>query len=682
VVTGNRVWLRAIVIRAVICGATCLGVLSYCIDVRSLLPGNSTVPRLSEEHASADPGWPHLRGPRYDAQSADTGLVDSWPSEGPPILWNREIGCGYSALIAVGSRVYTQTQNLTDQTVLALDAVTGQTIWQHRYGWPYEPGGMYPGPRATPTWANGRVYFSGPDGLVGCLRASDGQPLWSINVLQQFDGRGADFGYACSPLVEDGKVILPVGGTTAAVAALNAEDGTVVWTSGAAPASYCSAIPITFRGNRQVVAFLQNELTGFDLHTGQLLWQQSYPHGYNEHAAFPLYAEPYLRTMQPFRAGSDLFELVDVERASEASERAGCRLKTVRHDPQMSNDVASSVLVDGHVYGFDIRGAQPSRHRSSRGAFRCMDFKTGETRWSSDRLGQATIAVADGRLILLDDRGEIVLVRVNSERYEELARANIFPGEVCWTAPSLHRNCLYVRSPTRAACVYLGNPEVLSVHQKATANAARSVSVPLQLDWLIGDEREFPFELPDLEELLMWYLCSLGVIATSGVIATGIRAICQFGLGNTAHKPVQAAFWLGVLILGIAATPLGNHYSSRFVFTWPVSLFGVHQIALAAVLWSKQPGRGNVSAWIGAAGVACFAIACFAYYGLTRRFSLAPAWYYLATFLAGWPLAVPAARKALKSGRLLNHVVWLSVSFSLYFWVTGGVMIWRAAVRR
>ena len=266
-----------------------------------------------------------------------------------------------------------------------------------------------------------------PRTAVGCLRAADGQQLWTVNVIRQFGGRGADFGYACSPLVEDGKVILPVGGRSAAVVALDAENGGKPCGHRAdMPASYCSAMPITFHGTRQVVAFLQNDLAGFDLKSGRLLWQQSYSSGYDEHAAFPLYDEPYLRTMRPFRAGSDLYVIEVAPPESNARDESGYRLRLVRHDPQMSNDVASSVLVAGCVYGFDIQGAQTNPQRPSRGMFRCIDFKTGKTLWSSDRPGQATIAVADGKLLLFNDRGELLLVRANPQRYEELARTEVF----------------------------------------------------------------------------------------------------------------------------------------------------------------------------------------------------------------------------------------------------------------
>ena len=128
------------------------------------------------------------------------------------------------------------SRSRAQQSVLALDADTGRTIWEQEYTWPYQAAGMFPGPRATPTWSDGRIYYAAPNGLVGCLDAADGHPLWSVNVMQKFKGRGVTFGYACSPVVEDGKVILPVGGESASVVALDAKTGATRWASGSAPA--------------------------------------------------------------------------------------------------------------------------------------------------------------------------------------------------------------------------------------------------------------------------------------------------------------------------------------------------------------------------------------------------------------------------------------------------------------
>lgn len=155
--------------------------------------------------------WPFIRGTNFDGHSQETGLLDEWPKAGPPVLWTRELGQGYSAFIAWEDRIATQYQTLAGQFVVCLEADTGKTLWQYRYDWPHETAGVYPGPRATPTYAAGRIYFAAPNGLIGCLAADDGKLMWSRNPTVELQGRGTDFGYSCSPTVIDGRVFLPIG---------------------------------------------------------------------------------------------------------------------------------------------------------------------------------------------------------------------------------------------------------------------------------------------------------------------------------------------------------------------------------------------------------------------------------------------------------------------------------------
>ena len=312
------------------------------------------LPMSQNAHGEA-PGladWPHLRGPNYDGVSRQTGLVDAWPPGGPPILWTCDLGQGYSGFLVVAGRLYTQFQTRTGMYAICLDAETGAEVWRQRLDWPWQPGGNYPGPYATPTWSAGALYYATPTGLVGCLDASTGRERWAANVCQKFKGRGTEFGYAATPLVEDGKVILPVGGPGASVVALDAATGSTVWAAGDDPASYCPAYPITFRGRRLVVGLLCNSLVAHDLTTGERLSRQELSAGYDEHSAWPLYAEPHLFIASPFRLGSSLYRLEDT--------KAGNTLKPVWVNRELSNDVCSSVLVDGHIYGFDLRELQAS----------------------------------------------------------------------------------------------------------------------------------------------------------------------------------------------------------------------------------------------------------------------------------------------------------------------------------
>jgi outer membrane protein assembly factor BamB len=193
---------------------------------------------------------------------------------------------------------------------------------------------------------------------------------------------------------------------------------------------------ITLRGRRHVVAFLENALVSVELETGRPLWKHVFSRGYDEHAASPLYEEPLLMVSSPFRSGSQTYRLEIGEPDSADAGPPEVSAKRVWHSRKMSNDVASSVLVDGYVYGFDLRDIQSKAHRPSRGKFTCMELATGDVRWTTDRVGHASLIVADGKLILFNDSGEVLLARASHEGYEELARTQVFGDEICWTAPA------------------------------------------------------------------------------------------------------------------------------------------------------------------------------------------------------------------------------------------------------
>ena len=162
----------------------------------------------------------------------------------------------------------------------------------------------------------------------------------------------------------------------------------------------------------------------------------------DEHAAAPLYDEPLLLVARPFRAGADCYRLEaadEMETTTNGAVANNVTVESVWHSREFCNDVASSVLLGGRVYGFHLRDVQSKRQRPSRGEFKCLEPATGKVLWETDRTGHASVIAADGKLILLNDEGEVLLVHAAADRYEELARTAVFPGERCWTAPALHR---------------------------------------------------------------------------------------------------------------------------------------------------------------------------------------------------------------------------------------------------
>jgi outer membrane protein assembly factor BamB len=630
-----------------------------------------------------DRGWPFIRGPDRDGQSVEIHLADSWPSAGPPVLWHRPLGEGYSAFTAAGDRAFTQYQTVSGQYLACLAADTGEAIWEYRYDWPYEVGGMYPGPRATPTLSGGRVYFAAPSGLVACL-TWDGRLVWEIKTREKFAGKGADFGYSCSPTVVDGLVLVPVGGAGTAMVALDARDGSTKWQSGDDSASYTPAFPIVVEGHKQVVGYLENALACFDQDDGRLLWRKELSQGYDEHAAWPIYVEPFLWISAPFRWGSGLYKL---------SGGTAAQIEEVWHTNLLSNDVFSSVCHKGLLFGSDLRDVQAKAHRAARAKFRCLDLATGSENWETDKIGHAAVLVADQKLFLFNDQGELILARAIPEKYEELARVSVLTGEICWTPPALDRGRLYVRNRTHAACIYIGRPELLqpgsnfngagkkllTVAEIPQSTAQMPRSGHYDLAALLGAEPEYMFDVPDQAWLRNWYrtaLCLLSLAAVlAGLIAMAVQAIFHCRLGTAG---IRRLFWSIAFVLGaVSMTPLSLH-QGVLVFTWPVSLFVAFQATLQQVRIGRNAPAGARSAWQSRCVALAFLVICYGYYTLCRRLSLAFEWVFLSGFIAAIPVALAGRWLSQRSGRpVLVGVIFTACEFSAYYWASVAWLWWK-----
>lgn len=600
-----------------------------------------------DEHQGED--WTFFRGPRFDGHSAEKNLVDDWPDSGPPVLWTRELGQGYSAFVGYEDRVFTQGQTLSGQFLYCLDAHTGKTIWQYKVDWPYQGMGVYPGPRSTPTYAAGYVYFTAPDGLTGCLKADSGDLVWSRNVLTDYAGTGGDgFGYSCSPVVIDGLVILPVGGKSASMVALDAATGREVWSEGDGPGSYASALPIERNGRKLVVGYLQNSLVIHDRLTGELLVNVPLSIGYDEHSCWPIYREPDLWTSSPFRSGSQLYRLPEDFGSNE-------QLPVIWTSKSMSNDVVSSVLVDNHLFGFDIFDVQSKTQRPSRGMFRCLNFESGNEAWSQgtgkprrggdrddpEEIGQAGIVVADGKLILLNERGELILLRANAEKLDVLERVSLLSGELTWTPPALHRGKVYLRNHSRAVCIYLGNPDDLKSHPPSLTVA--DVPQTKYRDWagvIIPVEPEYMFDVPSPAWMWNWYLAALGMLVASSLTAFVVRRIaCRNSIACGRLVDRCLAFSLGALGTTILSSQTGEFY-----FTWPLCLYIAFEPVVLSVRSRQKNDKTRRQRLFEWGSLLFFGATSVAYFVLCRRLSLVFEWSYLTGFLGAVPFLLLAQR--------------------------------------
>ena len=568
--------------------------------------------------------WPHARGPAYDGVSDETGLADAWPVDGPRQLWSRELGQGFSGIVISEGRLFTQYQTSAGQHLVCLDPITGDALWTTRYARSWQHLGAYPGPYATPTCAGRNVYFTSPTGLVGCANAETGDLVWSLDLKDRFAPRGCDFGYAATPLVEDGRVLLPVGGANSSLVALDAGDGHLVWSAGSDPASYCSVVPITIAGRRCAVGYLQNVLLIVDAATGAVLHRQKISAGYDEHSAPPIYREPQLVLTAPFGAAAVAMRL-SPQRPDDLSE-PGIVTELAWSSKDLSNDVVSSVLVGDHLYGFDLKQSQSSLHRPSRGAFHCLDWSTGKLRWSSPETGHAAIAAADGKLFLLNDIGDLILVRASPDAYREFGRVKLFEGETCWTPPTIWHGRLFARSPSKLICLDISAG---SDKLPQGANPPRRHSWRLASSWWMMRERDFPNDAPTLGELGRWHVAGLVLAAAAWLVAFGRRPLADAAL----------------FLLAALGPNLLSAVADECLFTWPLCLYVA--LEMTALECSRRP---LPSGWRPRLAIAAFVLVCGLYFAACRFVGMPIGWYFLIGLIAATPFALLSARHCASTG--------------------------------
>lgn len=616
---------------------------------------------------SANAGdWPNFRGPTHDGLATGETLADSWPEAGPAVVWSRSIGQGYSGFAVVGNRAFTQEQTLYHQALICLDTDTGKTLWSYRYGWPHEGGGLYPGPRATPAVDGNRVYFAAPNGLIGCVAVDSGKPLWSRNYKEEFDGKGTGFGVSASPAVWQSMVIIPVGGSEASLIAVEATTGNIIWKCGNLPASYATPLVVPLGGRHVVIAPLENSLLFVDAKTGQKLMEQDISSGYDEHSAAPIYREPQLFTSGPFRSGGTQYLLALVE------DEAKLSMKIEWFNQQMSNDIASSVLVDEHLYGFDLREPQSRLHRPSRGHFRCLSWKDGSEAWNSQEPGHANTIAADGKLLMFNDRGELLLCRATPERYEELARCSVFPEDVCWSPPALANGRVYLRTHQQAVCLQIGSTQNSPNSPPASEPTITLASIRgtgrIDPTFLLGGEREFPAATPSWQELQWWYLVNMTLLVVVAGVFAGLQRFDRLGNWTT------IGYWLTLIIIGAVTSGIINPLLTSFLFTWPLAVWAAMQ--RTAELYVVPPNERSTepSPWRARAMLVVFLAVGGIYFHCCRLLGMATEW----AFLAGPVVAVPCAMLLAWAGKrekLANYPTAVRItshlaSFTIFYWAS------------
>jgi outer membrane protein assembly factor BamB len=385
--------------------------------------------------------WPQFLGPSRNGISAETGLMEKWPEGGPKEVWRVPGGVGMSGLAISGGKLLTLVQREGQQWVVAHDAKTGKELWQSPLGSEYE-NQMGNGPRATPTIAGDRVFAFSGEGILAAFALADGKLIWSHNVVKELKGQEADYGMACSPLVAGENVIVIAGAPNAAVAAYNAKSGKLAWTAGEDPAGYSSPTLLKLGGQEQIVAYTGTSAIGLSPQGGSLLWRFPYETDFNCNIATPLAIDGKVFISSGENHGSTLVALKPTGKTFEAEEAwASQGAQSV-----MRNEWQTSILLDGHLYGFDnVGSAGPVTHLT------CINATTGKRAWQQPRFGKGNLIAADGKLFCSTMKGELVVVRATPERYDEIGRATVIG--TTRQAPALANGLLYLRDDKEIVCL-------------------------------------------------------------------------------------------------------------------------------------------------------------------------------------------------------------------------------------
>ncbi len=415
--------------------------------------------------------WAQWRGPRRDGVCRETGLLQSWPAGGPPVVWSVEgMGRGYSAPIVAGERIFLTGDFEERLEILALN-LEGEVLWRATNGlaWRRE----YPGSRSSCTLSNGRLFHKNAHGRVACYDPASGRELWARETLAAYEARNITWGLSESLLVEGGRVFVTVGGAKALMVALNVDSGEVVWASAplllgpsekatqerlatpqgeADSAGYTSPILVSLAGRKQLVQCSLRHLFGMDAESGQLLWTRPFPTRYSVIAATPVAFGDTVLVTAPDAGGGQIFRITQADPEGVKVDRLA------RTD--LDTGQGGVLERDGLFYGAFYRG---------RRGWAAVDARSGALRHEIADMPMGPVLYADGRLYWLSQEGEMTLVTTAAAGFHIESRFRLVPGRVtdAWAHPVICEGRLYLRYHDRLSCYDVRDP------RRSTSRASR-----------------------------------------------------------------------------------------------------------------------------------------------------------------------------------------------------------------
>lgn len=369
--------------------------------------------------ASGKFSWPHYRGPNYDGISTEKNLKIKDLKK----LWETNINTGFSSITVVNGLAYTMGNTGDADIVYCLDANSGKIQWKQSYPCGLNAKSYEGGPNSTPTLFDGKVYTLSQEGHLYCFNAISGKVLWSRHAQKELNVQAPSWGFSGSPTISNNKVYYNVGSIGLC---LEPETGKTIWSSKGDLAGYSSPLPYQTKGKVRIALFNAKRLVAVDPEDGNVLWEYKWKTSYKVNAATPIVFKNYMFISSGYNEGCAMLDI------SEAKPQELWSNKLLR------NQFNSSVWLNGHLYGIDGNAGR-------RNSLKCISSVTGELAWSEKNFGFGSLILADDKLIILKEEGELVIADARSDGYEILHSQKILRGK-CWTVPTLCNGKLFARN--------------------------------------------------------------------------------------------------------------------------------------------------------------------------------------------------------------------------------------------
>jgi len=389
-------------------------------------PNSPTARSVTNEGAATDSGWPGFRGPNRDGVIRGVSIETDWSRQPPVAMWRQPIGPGWSSFAVRDNLLYTQEQRGDNEVVSCYNLTTGQPVWRHRDPARFWESNAGAGPRGTPTLSNARVYTFGATGIVNALDARNGSVVWSRNAASDTKTKVPTWGFASSPLVVGDVVIVAAAG---ALAAYDVVTGNPRWFGPAGGRGYSSPHLSTIDGVAQVLLVNGEGAISVAPADGTLLWKHAWEGDSIVQPAVTADGDVLIGS------GSGLGSEVGVRRVAVAHGPGGWTAEERWTSIGLKPYFNDFVVHKDHAFGFD--GS----------SLACIDLKNGERKWKGGRYGHGQLVLlADQDLLLVvSEEGELALVRGTPDQFTEMARFKALEGKT-WNHPVLVGDILLVRN--------------------------------------------------------------------------------------------------------------------------------------------------------------------------------------------------------------------------------------------